>query len=396
MKREIYLDNAATTRIRPEVAKIMAEHLEEAYGNPSSIYKIARENKNIIEDNREKIAKAINSEKNEIYFTGSGSESNNWALKGIVQSYKNKGKHIITTNVEHHAILHVCQHLETIGYEVTYLPVDNEGNISIEDLKNAIRKDTILISIIFANNEIGTINPIAQIGKIAKENGILFHTDAVQAVGHTNVDVKQMNIDLLSMSAHKFYGPKGIGALYIRKGIKITPLVHGGGQERNRRAGTENILGIIGMGTAIELAVSELEAEEKRLTKLRNKLIDGIVEKIPHSWLNGAFENRLSGNCNISFEFIEGESILLLLDMNQICASSGSACTSGSLDPSHVLLAIGLPHEKAHGSLRVSLGLFNTEEEVDYLLEKLPPIVARMRELSPLYEEFLAKNGKDK
>lgn len=390
MKREIYLDNAATTRIRTEVAKVMIEHLEESYGNPSSIYKIARENKAIIEENREKVSKAINAEKNEIYFTGGGSESNNWALKGIAESYKKKGNHIITTNVEHHAILHVCEYLQTIGYEVTYLSVNEEGHISLDDLRNAIRGDTILISIMFANNEIGTINPIKEIGKIAKENNILFHTDAVQAVGHVHIDVKEMNIDLLSMSAHKFYGPKGIGALYIRKGLKITPLIHGGGQERNRRAGTENIIGIIGMGTAIELAIEELDNETKRLIRLRDKLIDGILEKIPYSRLNGSRENRIPGNCNISFEFIEGESVLLLLDMNEICASSGSACTSGSLDPSHVLLAIGLPHEKAHGSLRVSLGLFNTEEDVDYLLEKLPPIVDRMRGISPLYEEFLS------
>ncbi len=393
MKKEIYLDNAATTRIRPEVVKAMIDHLEQAYGNPSSIYKIARENKALIEENREKVAKAINSDKNEIYFTGGGSESNNWALKGIAQSYSNKGKHIITTNIEHHAILHVCQYLETIGYEVTYLPVDEEGNISLEDLKNAIREDTILISVMFVNNEIGTINPIKEIGKIARERGILFHTDAVQAVGHIPIDVKDMNIDLLSMSAHKFYGPKGIGALYIRKGIKITPLIHGGAQERNRRAGTENIDSIIGMGTAIELATKEMPEEIERLTKLRDKLIDGILEKIPYSKLNGPRENRAPGNCNISFEFIEGESVLLLLDMNDVCASSGSACTSGSLDPSHVLLAIGLPHEKAHGSLRLSLGLYNTEEDVDYLLEKLPPIVNRMREISPLYEEFIKNNN---
>lgn len=390
MKKEIYLDNAATTMIRPEVAHAMIQNLEKAYGNPSSIYKIARENKNILEDNREKVAKAINADKSEIYFTGGGSEANNWALKGIAESYAKKGKHIITTNVEHHAILHVCEYLETKGYDVTYLPVDKDGNISLDDLKNAIRQDTILISIMFANNEIGTIYPIKEIGAIAKEHGILFHTDAVQAVGHIPIDVKEMNIDLLSMSAHKFYGPKGIGALYIRKGIKITPLIHGGGQERNRRAGTENIGSVIGMGTAIELAVNEIEQETKRLTVLRDKLIDGILEKIPYCWLNGTKENRMPGNCNISFEFIEGESVLLLLDMNEICASSGSACTSGSLDPSHVLLAIGLPHEKAHGSLRLSLGLYNTEEDVDYLLEKLPPIVDRMRQISPLYEEFLA------
>lgn len=394
MKREIYFDNAATTRVRPEVSAAMINHIEESYGNPSSIYKIARSNKSIIEENREKIANVINSDKSEIYFTGGGSEANNWAIKGIAESYKNKGKHIITSNVEHHAVLHVCNHLETIGYEVTYLPVDEKGNISLEDLKNSIRNDTILITIMFANNEIGTINPIAEIGKIAKEHGVLFHTDAVQAIGHTEVDVKEMNIDMLSMSAHKFYGPKGIGCLYIKKGIKITPLIHGGGQERGRRAGTENILGIIGMGTAIELANKELASEEERLLKLREKLVDGILEKVPYSWLNGDRKNRLAGNCNVSFEFIEGESVLLLLDMNDICASSGSACTSGSLDPSHVLLAIGLPHEKAHGSLRISLGLYNTEEDVDYLLEKLPPIVARMREMSPLYEQFVKENSK--
>lgn len=392
MSSEIYFDNAATTRIRPEVAQVMIEKLSESYGNPSSIYKIARENKKIIEDNREIIANVINCDKNEIYFTGGGSESNNWALKGIAESYKSKGKHIITSNIEHHAILHVCQHLETMGYEVTYLPVDKEGLIDINDLKNAIRKDTILISIMFANNEIGTIQPIEEIGKIAKENGILFHTDAVQAIGHTPVDVKALNIDLLSMSAHKFYGPKGIGALYIKRGIKIMPLIHGGAQEKNRRAGTENILGIIGMGKAIELAQKELDEETKRLKKLNDRLIDGILEKIPHCWLNGSREKRLPGNCNISFEFIEGESVLILLDMNGVCASSGSACTSGSLDPSHVLLAIGLPHEQAHGSLRLSLGLFNKEEDVDFLLEKLPPIVERMRNMSPLYEEYLANN----
>lgn len=390
MKKEIYLDNAGTTRVRPEVVKIMVENLEKAYGNPSSIYKIARENKIILEENREKVAKVINAEKNEIYFTGGGSEANNWALKGIAESYQKKGKHIITTNAEHHAILHVCEYLETKGYEVTYLPVDEDGNINLEELKNSIREDTILISVMFANNEIGTINPIKEIGQIAREKGILFHTDAVQAVGHIPIDVKEMNIDLLSMSAHKFYGPKGVGALYIRKGIKITPLIHGGAQERNRRAGTENIDSIIGMGKAIELAQEEMTEEIARLTKLRDKLIDGILNTIPYSRLNGTRENRMPGNCNISFEFIEGESVLLLLDMNDICASSGSACTSGSLDPSHVLLAIGLPHEKAHGSLRLSLGLYNTEEDVDYLLEKLPPIVNRMREISPLYEEFLA------
>ncbi|MFI3231500.1 MAG: cysteine desulfurase NifS [bacterium] len=389
MNKEIYLDNAATTKVRPEVAKVMIDYLEQAYGNPSSIYKIARENKIIIEQNREKVASAINAQKNEIYFTGSGSESDNWAIKGIAESYKSKGKHIITTSVEHHAVLHPCQYLETIGYEVTYLSVDEFGIIDLEELKSAIKPSTILISIMFANNEIGSINPIREIGQIAKENKILFHTDAVQAVGHIDIDVKDLNIDLLSMSAHKFNGPKGIGALYIRRGLKITPLIHGGAQERNRRAGTEDIISIIGMGTAIELAQKELPQEVERLTKLRNNLVDGILKTIPHSRLNGHHEKRIAGNCNISFEFIEGESVLLMLDMLNICASSGSACTSGSLDPSHVLLEIGLPHEKAHGSLRVSLGLFNTQEDVDYLLEKLPAIVQRMRDMSPLYEDYI-------
>ena len=389
MKAEIYFDNAATTQVRAEVAKVMIENLETAYGNPSSIYKIARENKKIIDESREIIANAINANANEIYFTSGGSESNNWAIKGIAESYKSKGKHIITSCIEHHSVLHVCEHLETIGFDVTYLPVNEEGLVDIEELKKAIRKDTILISIMFANNEIGTIQPILEIGKIAKENKILFHTDAVQAIGHIDVNVKDLNIDLLSMTAHKFYGPKGVGALYIKKGIKITPLIHGGGQERNRRAGTENIIGILGMGEAIKLAVSEIEQETKRLTKLRDRLIDGILKTIPYSRLNGPRENRLPNNCNISFEFIEGESVLLLLDSNSICASSGSACTSGSLDPSHVLLAIGLPHEKAHGSLRLSLGIFNKDEDVDYLLEKLPPIVERMRSMSPLYEDFI-------
>ncbi len=392
MKMQIYFDNAATTKMRREVFDVMVKALEDGYGNPSSIYKIARESKNIIEENREKIAKAINAKKEEIYFTACGSESNNWALKCIAESYKQKGNHIITTKVEHHSVLHVCNYLETIGYEVTYLNVDENGNINLQDLKDAIKESTILISIMFANNEIGNIYPIAEIGKIAREHNIIFHTDAVQAIGHIEVDVEEMNIDLLSMSAHKFYGPKGIGALYIKKGIKITPLIHGGAQERNRRAGTENIPSIVGMGKAIELATSEIKEEKARITKLRNRLIDELLQKIPHCRLNGNRENRLPGNCNISFDFIEGESVLLLLDMENICASSGSACTSGALDPSHVLLAMGMPHEKAHGSLRITLGKFNTEEEVDYLLEKLPSIVTKMREISPLYEDFLNKN----
>lgn len=385
----IYMDNAATTKPRKEVIDKMLPFITENYGNPSSIYKIARENKNAVDEARDNIAKAINANTNEIYFTAGGSESDNWCLKGIADSYSGKGKHIITTAIEHHAILHACEYLESKGFEVTYLPVDEYGIISMEDLKNAIREDTILISVMFANNEIGSIQPIAEIGKLAHEKGIVFHTDAVQALGHVPIDVEEMNIDLLSASGHKLYGPKGIGMLYIRKGIKIKPLIHGGAQERNRRAGTENVPGIVGFGEACRLANEELDKESKRLIALRDKLINGILTAIPHSRLNGHPTKRLPGNVNISFEFIEGESMLLLLDMKGVCASSGSACTSGSLDPSHVLLAIGLPHEKAHGSLRLTLGHFNTEEEVDFIIKELPPIVARLREMSPLYEDYL-------
>ena len=390
---ECYFDNAATTAVRPEVLEEMLPYFTESFGNPSSVYKIAQKNKNAIENAREQVAKAINAGVNEIYFTGSGSEADNWAIKGIAESYASKGKHIITSAIEHHAVLHTCEYLETKGYEVTYLPVDEDGLVSLEDLKKAIRKDTILISIMFANNEIGTIEPIAEIGKIARENDVLFHTDAVQAVGHINIDVKEMNIDLLSMSGHKFNGPKGVGALYVRKGIKLNPFIHGGAQERRKRAGTENVPAIVGMGKAIELAVNELESEVPRLTSLRDKLINGILEKIPYSRLNGHKTNRLPGNANISFEYIEGEGILLLLDYKGILASSGSACTSGSLDPSHVLLAIGLPHEKAHGSVSFSMGHFNTEEQVDYILKELPPIIERLRMMSPLYEEVLKSKG---
>lgn len=389
---DCYFDNAATTKIRPEVVDTMMPFITENYGNPSSIYKISRGNKEAVEKAREQIAKAINAKTNEIYFTAGGSESDNWALKGIADSYSSKGKHIITSCIEHHAILHTCEYLETKGYEITYLPVDEYGKIRIEDLKNAIREDTILVSIMFANNEIGTIQPIAEIGALCKEKNIIFHTDAVQAVGHVPIDVEAMNINLLSMSGHKFYGPKGIGALYIGKGLKIGSYIHGGAQERKRRAGTENVPGIVGMGKALELAVNEMDEEIPRLTSLRSKLIDGILNTIPHARLNGHSTDRLPGNINISFEFIEGESMLLLLDMQGIYASSGSACTSGSLDPSHVLLAIGLPHEKAHGSLRLSMGHFTTEADVDYVLEKLPPIVSRLRDMSPLYEEYVKKN----
>lgn len=389
MNDVVYFDNAATTRVRNEVVEAMTKYFSESYGNPSSVYKIAQTNKNAVEKGREQVAKAINAEKNEIYFTAGGSEADNWAIKGIAESYLDKGKHIITLSIEHHAVLHTCEYLENKGFEVTYLPVDEFGIVELEQIKNAIRKDTILISVMFANNEIGSIQPIKEIGALAKEKGIIFHTDAVQAVGHIPIDVKEMNIDLLSMSAHKFYGPKGIGALYIKKGIKIKPLIHGGAQERNRRAGTENVPGIVGMGVAIELITNELDKEAKRLSFLRDKLIDSILSEIPYSRLNGDRKKRLPGNVNISFEFIEGESILLMLDMKGICASSGSACTSGSLDPSHVLLAIGLPHEKAHGSLRLTLGMFNTEEEVDYIIKELPAIVKRLRDMSPLYEDFI-------
>ncbi len=388
---ECYFDNAATTKVRPEVLEAMLPYFTQNYGNPSSIYKISQENKKAVETARKQVADAIKASPELIYFTAGGSESDNWALKGIADSYSSKGKHIITTAIEHHAILHTCEYLETKGYEVTYLPVDEMGLISLDELKAAIRPDTILVSVMFANNEIGTIEPIAEIGAICKEKGVLFHTDAVQAVGHVPIDVDAMNIDMLSMSGHKFYGPKGIGAMYIRKGIKIPSFIHGGAQERKRRAGTENVPGIVGIGKAIELAVSEMDTEIPRLEKLRNKLIDGILTKIPYSRLNGDPVKRLPGNVNVSFEFIEGESILLLLDMQGIYASSGSACTSGSLDPSHVLLAIGLPHEKAHGSLRLTMGHFTKEEEIDYLLEKLPPIVERLRDMSPLYEQIKNK-----
>lgn len=389
---ECYFDNAATTQTRPEVVEAMMKYYSESYGNPSSIYKFAQSNKVAVEKGREQVAKAINAVTNEIYFTAGGSESDNWAIKGIAESYSSKGKHIITTAIEHHAVLHTCEYLESKGYEITYLPVDEYGMVSVDELKNAIREDTILISVMFANNEIGTIQPIAEIGAIAREKGIIFHTDAVQAVGHVPVDVKAMNIDLLSMSGHKFYGPKGVGAMFIRKGIKINPYIHGGAQERRRRAGTENVPGIVGMGLAAELACAELDEEVKRLTYLRNKLIKGILDAVPYARLNGHPEKRLPGNANISFEFIEGESILLLLDYKGVSASSGSACTSGSLDPSHVLLAIGLPHEKAHGSVRMSLGHFNTEEQVDYVIKELPPIIERLRAMSPLYEDFVKNN----
>ena len=386
MNEIIYFDNAATTPIRPEVYDAMRPYIESCYGNPSSVYKLARESKKAIDLARKQVADAINADSGEIFFTGCGSESDNWAIKGVALALKDKGKHIITTNIEHHAILHTCEFLEENGYEVTYIPVDEYGMVSADDIKKAIRPDTILVSVMTANNEIGTIEPIKEIGAVCREKGVYFHTDAVQAVGHIKIDVKEMNIDLLSLSGHKIGAPKGIGALYIRKGVKIKNLIHGGQQEKGRRAGTENVIGIAALGKAIELAVSEMEDTTERLKYLRDKIINGVLKNIEYSRLNGHPEERLPGNVNISFEFIEGESMLLMLDAKGICASSGSACTSGSLDPSHVLLAIGLPHEKAHGSLRISLGYQNTEEEVDKLLEVLPPIVQRLREMSPLYE----------
>ena len=389
MKTNIYFDNAATTPVRKEVYDEILPYFMQYYGNASSVYTIARESKKALEKAREQVAKALNADIDEIYFTAGGSESDNFALKGIAEAMGKKGKHIITTQIEHHAILHTCEYLQQRGFEITYLPVDEYGKISLEELKNSIRKDTILISVMFANNEIGTIQPIKEIGAIAKQKGIYFHTDAVQAVGHVKIDVKEMNIDLLSLSGHKICAPKGIGAIYIKKGVAINPLIHGGAQEKRRRAGTENIAGIVGLGKAIELANEEIEQNATKVSALRDKLINGILEKIPYSKLNGHPTDRLPGNCNISFEFIEGESMLLLLDSKGIAASSGSACTSGSLDPSHVLLAIGLPHEKAHGSLRMTLEHYNTEKEVDVVLEELPAIVSKLRDMSPLYETFL-------
>ena len=387
--KTIYFDNAATTPVRKEVLNEIMPYFSDIFANASSVYDIASQSRKAIEKAREQVAKAIGAQKDEIYFTAGGSESDNWAIKGTADALSKKGKHIITTQIEHHAVLHTCEFLEKHGWDITYLPVDEYGLISIDDLKNAIRPDTVLISVMFANNEIGTIEPIAEIGKVAREHGIYFHTDAVQAAGHVKIDVKEMNIDMLSISGHKLGAPKGIGALYVRKGITISNLIHGGGQEKGKRAGTENTAGIVGLGKAIELAVEEIDETNSYLTMLRERVIKGITENIDFCRLNGHREKRLPGNVNISFEFIEGESLLLLLNSKGICASSGSACTSGSLDPSHVLLAIGLEHEKAHGSLRITLSKENTVEEVDYLIKELIPIVKRLREMSPLYEDYL-------
>ena len=385
MPTKYYFDNAATTPVREEVLQEILPYFREYYGNASSIYSIAKESKKALEAARAKVAAAIGATPVEIYFTAGGSESDNMALRGVVNASKKEKKHIITTKIEHHAILHTAEFLETKGVDVTYLNVDEFGKISLEELENVIRPETVLISVMFANNEIGTIQPIAEIGEIAKKHGVLFHTDAVQAVGHVPIDVEKLQVDLLSMSGHKLGAPKGIGAIYIRKGTRISPLIFGGAQEKKLRAGTENIAGIVGLGKAAELAVAEMEETTKKLTALRDKLIHGILESIPDSRLNGHPTDRLPGNCNISFSYIEGESLLLLLDALGIAASSGSACTSGSLDPSHVLMAIGLPHEIAHGSLRLTIDRENTEEQVDFILEKLPGLVQRLRDMSPVY-----------
>ncbi|KAJ52807.1 cysteine desulfurase [Clostridium tetanomorphum] len=395
-RKYVYMDYSATTYTKPEVLQEMIPYFTEKFANPSSkFYSISEEPRVAIDKARERVAKAINAKKDEIYFTGGGSEADNWAIKGIASAHKNKGNHIITTAIEHHAVLHTCKFLEKNGFEVTYLPVDENGLIKIEDLKNAIKDTTILVSIMFANNEVASIQPIKEIGAVCRERKILFHTDAVQAIGHIAIDVEDMNIDLLSMAGHKFYGPKGIGALYIRKGIRIDNLIHGGGQEKGKRASTENVPSIVGMGKAIEIAVSELNEEAARLKALRDKLINGVMERIPYTKINGPVgQNRLPGSANFSFIGIEGEALLLSLDFEGVCASTGSACASGSLDPSHVLLAMGLPHELAHGSLRLSLGAGSTEEDVDYVLNVLPEIVQRLRNMSPLWEDFLKKEDK--
>lgn len=393
MDKYIYLDNAATTQVYPEVFEAMKPYFTEYYANPSSIYSFADETKKVVDESRKAIADFIGARTEEIYFTAGGSESDNWAIKATARAYGDKGKHIITSKIEHHAVLHTCQELEKQGFEVTYLDVDENGIVLIDELKKAIRPDTILITIMTANNEIGTIEPIAEIGEIAKEHGILFHTDAVQAFAHIPMNVDEMNIDMLSASGHKFNGPKGVGFMYIRRGVKIGSFVHGGAQERQRRAGTHNVTGIVGMAKALELAKASMDERIAYETELRDYLIKRVTEEIPYSRLNGDRVKRLPNNANFCFRFIEGESMLILLDQNGICGSSGSACTSGSLDPSHVLLAIGLPHEIAHGSLRLTLSEKNTKEEIDFVVDKLKGIIERLRSMSPLYEDFL-KNQK--
>jgi cysteine desulfurase len=395
LEKVIYLDNAATTRTAPEVVDAMLPYFTENYGNPSSIYGFASANKEVIAEQREKIADVLGAKANEIYFTAGGTESDNWALTATAEAYGTKGKHIITSRIEHHAVLHTCAYLEKRGYEVTYLDVDENGLVDPRKVEEAIRPDTILISIMAANNEIGTIQPIREIGEIAHAHGVLFHTDAVQAFAQIPINVDECHIDMLSASGHKLNGPKGIGFLYIRKGVKIRSFIHGGAQERKRRAGTENVPGIVGLGKAVELAAATMEERAAKETELRDYAISRIEKEIPYCRLNGDRVKRLPNNINFSFRFIEGESMLIKLDFKGICASSGSACTSGSLDPSHVLLAIGLPHEIAHGSLRMTLGADTTKEEIDYTVDCLKEIVEEIRSMSPLYEDFMKKQDKE-
>ena len=394
MSELIYLDNAATTKVAPEVYEAMNPYFEEYYGNAASVYRFAGESKKAVEDARKEVADFLGAKPNEIYFTGGGSESDNWALKGIAFSQRKKGKHIITSAIEHHAILHTCEYLEKLGYEITYVGVDENGILKLDELEQAIREDTILISVMFANNEIGTIQPIKEIGEIAHEHGILFHTDAVQAFGQLPINVDECHIDMLSASGHKFNGPKGIGIMYIRTGVKIRSFIHGGAQERKRRAGTENVPGIVGIGTAAKRAAANMEERTAKEREVRDYLIDRVLNEIPYCRLNGHRTDRLPNNANFSFQFVEGESLLIKLDMKGICGSSGSACTSGSLDPSHVLLAIGLPHEIAHGSLRLTLNEEIEKEDIDYVVDNLKEIVAHLREMSPLYEDFIKKQKK--
>ena len=394
MNKLIYLDNAATTKTAQEAVDAMLPYFTEYYGNASSIYSLGAESKKAMTEAREEIAGSIGASAQEIYFTAGGSESDNWALVATAEAYESKGKHIITSKIEHHAILHTCEYLEKRGFSITYIDVDENGVLKLDELKKAIRPDTILISVMFANNEIGTIQPIKEIGEIAREHGILFHTDAVQAYGHVQTRVDELPIDMMSASGHKINGPKGIGFLYIRKGVKIRSFVHGGAQERSRRAGTENIPGIVGLAAAVKKNFANMEERTRKETELRDYLIERIEKEIPYCRLNGHRTDRLPNNVNFSFQFIEGESLLIMLDMKEICASSGSACTSGSLDPSHVLLAIGLPHEIAHGSLRMTLSEENTKEEIDFVADELKGIVERLRSMSPLYEDFIKKEEK--
>lgn len=391
MDKFLYMDNAATTKTAPEVVDAMLPYFTEKFANPSSVYRFASDNKEAVSRQRDIIAETLGADSREIYFTAGGSESDNWALKATAEAYGSKGNHIITTKIEHHAILHTAEYLEKRGFEVTYLDVDEDGKISLDELKKAIRPTTILISVMYANNEIGTIQPVREIGEIAREHGILFHTDAVQAYGQLPIDVDECRIDMLSASGHKLNGPKGIGFLYIRKGVKIRSFVHGGAQERKRRAGTENVPGIIGMGAAAKRAAETRQERVQKELEIRDYLIGRVLNEIPYSRLNGHRTDRLPNNANFSFRFIEGESLLIMLDAKGICASSGSACTSGSLDPSHVLLAIGLPHEIAHGSLRLTINEEITREDIDYVVENLKKIVGRLRDMSPLYEDFVKK-----